>query len=343
METRIPETAARDKKRGAADTTYNVRTNISGREPDTASEHIPNDHSDREKPLFTGAATALITPFQPDGSVDFPALGLLLERQIAAGIDALVLCGTTGESAALTEEEHCEILRYAARIIDGRVPLIAGCGSCVTAKAVALAQSACASGADGLLAVTPYYNKATPAGLVRHFTAIADASAKPILLYNVPSRTGVDIPLSVYRELSKHPHIVGVKEASGNLSRVTQIAAAFADMPAFSLYSGCDELTLPILSLGGRGVISVVSHLLPREVHLLCERFFRGDAAGARELQLSLLPLIETLFMEVNPIPVKTACSLLGFCHAQLRLPLCAMEPDHLAALQKAMADTGLL
>lgn len=343
MEARISETASRDINRGSADTVCHAKTNIPDRGGDTVQNRIQDDRSDRTKPLFTGAATALITPFRADGSVDYPALGALMERQIASGIDALVLCGTTGESAALTEEEHREILRYAARIIAGRVPLIAGCGSCVTEKAVALAKSACASGADGLLAVTPYYNKATPAGLIRHFTAIADASARPILLYNVPSRTGVDIPLAVYRELSKHPRIVGVKEASGNLSRVAQIAAAFADFPSFSLYSGCDELTLPILSLGGRGVISVVSHLLPRAAHLLCERFFHGDTAGARSIQLSLLPLIDALFSEVNPIPVKTACGLLGFCRSDMRLPLCAMEPDHLAALQKAMADAGIL
>lgn len=343
METYISGTARCDKKRGTANTTHNTKTNIPDHGIHTTGERIPNKNADGGKPLFTGAATALITPFREDGSVDYPALGALIEKQIGAGIDALVLCGTTGESAALTEEEHCDILRYAAQVINARVPLIAGCTSCVTEKAVTLAKSACIAGADGLLVVTPYYNQATSAGLIRHFTAIANAATKPILLYNVPSRTGVDIPLEVYRALSTHGRIVGVKEASGNLSHVAKIAAAFADFPSFSIYSGCDDLTLPILSLGGRGVISVVSHLLPQETHLLCERFFRGDVAGAQKIQLSLLPLIHALFTEVNPIPVKTACALLGFCRADMRLPLCAMESDSLTALQKALAEADLL
>lgn len=290
--------------------------------------------------LFTGAATALVTPFSKDGTVALDTLGTLIERQIRNGIDALVICGTTGESATLSAAEHRMLLQYAAEKIDGRVPMIAGCGSNNTAEACEEAQYACAVGADALLVITPYYNKATPTGLIRHFTSIADASTKPIILYNVPSRTGVNIPLSVYHTLAGHERIVAVKEASGNIAQAAQIAAECTD--SLFLYSGCDELTLPILSLGGCGVISVVSNLLPQEVHTLCDRFFRGDIEGAKTLQLSLLPLINALFTEVNPIPVKTACGMLGLCRPDMRLPLCEMEKDHRAVLHTALTDIGL-
>ena len=290
--------------------------------------------------VFTGAAAAMVTPFAADGTIDFPSFGHMIDIQISGGIDALVVCGTTGEAATLTGDEYRVILRYTVEKVDGRVPVIAGCGSNDTATAVELARCACTFGVDALLVVTPYYNKASSNGLIRHFTAIADASDKPVILYNVPSRTGVDIPLPVYRALAAHERIVGVKEASGNVAKAAQIAAMCGQ--DLALYSGSDELTLPILSIGGRGVISVVANLLPRETHLLCERYFQGDTDGAREIQLSLLPLIDALFSEVNPIPVKTACGMLGLCRPELRLPLCEMEPAHRAALEKALADWHL-
>ncbi len=290
--------------------------------------------------VFTGAAAAMVTPFAADGTIDYPSFGHMIDRQISGSIDALVVCGTTGEAATLTGNEYRAILRYTVEKVDGRVPVIAGCGSNDTVTAVELARCACTLGVDALLAVTPYYNKASSSGLIRHFTAIADASDKPVILYNVPSRTGVDIPLSVYRALAAHERIVGVKEASGNVAKAAQIASVCGQ--DFALYSGSDELALPILSIGGRGVISVVANLLPRETHLLCERYFRGDTDGAREMQLSLLPLIDALFSEVNPIPVKTACGMLGLCRPDLRLPLCEMEPAHRAALEKALADWRL-
>lgn len=290
--------------------------------------------------VFTGAAAAMVTPFAADDTIDYPSFGHMIDRQISCGIDALVVCGTTGEAATLTGNEYRAILRYTVDMVQDRVPVIAGCGSNDTVTAVEHARCACTLGVDALLAVTPYYNKASPSGLIRHFTAIADASDKPVILYNVPSRTGVDIPLSVYRALAAHERIVGVKEASGNVAKAAQIASVCGQ--DFALYSGSDELALPILSIGGRGVISVVANLLPRETHLLCERYFRGDTDGAREMQLSLLPLIDALFSEVNPIPVKTACGMLGLCRPDLRLPLCEMEPAHRAALEKALADWRL-
>lgn len=290
--------------------------------------------------VFTGAATAIVTPFAADGTIDYPSLGRMIARQIDGAIDALVVCGTTGEAASLTGDEYRAILRYTVDAVQGRVPVIAGCGSNDTATAIELAKCACTLGADALLVITPYYNKATPMGLIRHFTAIADASDKPILLYNVPSRTGVDIPLSVYPVLAAHPRIVGVKEASGDLAKAAHIVATCG--PDFALYSGSDDSILPNLSIGADGVISVVSNLLPRETHLLCERYFQGDTVGAWEIQRALLPLIDALLAEVNPIPVKTACGMLGLCQPTLRLPLCEMETPHRAALEKALVDWRL-
>lgn len=291
--------------------------------------------------IFTGAATALVTPFTAEGGVDYEAFGRLIDWQIAGGIDALVICGTTGEGSTLTDAEHRECIRFAAEKIAGRVPMIAGTGSNDTEYAFALSQYACEVGADALLLVTPYYNKATPKGLIKSFLDTADRTNKPIILYNVPSRTGVNIPLSVYRELAKHERIVATKEASGNMSQVAEIAAELSD--SLAIYSGNDDQIVPILSLGGSGVISVLSNVLPKETHDICAKFFAGDVIGSRKLQLDLLKLINALFIEVNPIPVKTACGMLGMCSDSMRLPLCEMDEKNKAVLAEALREVGLL
>ena len=291
--------------------------------------------------LFTGAATALVTPFAADGSVDYDAFGKLIDWQIAGGIDALVICGTTGEGSTLTDEEHKECIRFAAEKIAGRVPMIAGTGSNDTEYAYQLSKYACDVGADALLLVSPYYNKATPKGLIKSFLDTADRVNKPIILYNVPSRTGVNIPMSVYRELAKHERIIATKEASGNLSQVAEIAAELSD--TLAIYSGNDDQIVPIMSLGGMGVISVLSNVLPKETHDICAKYMAGDVIGSRKLQLDLLKLINALFIEVNPIPVKTACGLMGLCSDSMRLPLCEMEDKNKAVLVEAMKEAGLL
>ena len=294
----------------------------------------------QKKIVFEGAATALVTPFR-GGQVDYDTFGRLIDWQIAGGIDALVIAGTTGEGSTLTDEEHREVLRYSVERTAGRVPIIAGTGSNDTDYAVDLSRYACEVGCDALLLVTPYYNKATPRGLVRSFLAVADAADKPIVLYNVPSRTGVNIPLSVYKELAKHERIVATKEASGNLSAVAEIEAELGD--TLTVYSGNDDQIVPIMSLGGRGVISVLSNVMPRETHDMCRCMLDGDFRSAAALQLKLLKLINTLFLEVNPIPVKTACGMMGLCSDEMRLPLCEMEDVHRDALAAAMKDAGLL
>ncbi len=291
--------------------------------------------------LFTGAATALVTPFAADGSVDYDTFGKLIDWQIAGGIDALVICGTTGEGSTLTDEEHKECIRFAAEKIAGRVPMIAGTGSNDTEYAYQLSRYACDVGADALLLVSPYYNKATPKGLIKSFLDTADRVNKPIILYNVPSRTGVNIPMSVYRELAKHERIIATKEASGNLSQVAEIAAELSD--TLAIYSGNDDQIVPIMSLGGMGVISVLSNVMPKETHDICAKYMAGDVIGSRKLQLDLLKLINSLFIEVNPIPVKTACGLMGLCNDSMRLPLCEMEDKNKAVLVEAMKEAGLL
>ncbi len=271
--------------------------------------------------LFSGVATAIITPFSKDG-IDFHSLGVLLEFQIESGIDAIVVCGTTAESATLSCEEQAQIIRFAVEKSAKRVPIIAGCGSNCTAHAITLAQQAQALSADGLLVVTPYYNRATPQGLIAHYTAIADSVDLPLLLYNVPSRTGVDLPVSVCEALSHHKNIVGIKEAASDVAKAQRIAAVCGE--DFSLYSGEDALTLPMLSIGARGVVSVASNLIPAQMHTLCDCYFRADIAEAKRLSHDYLPLFDALFCEVNPIGVKYALSLLGMAPSRLRLPLCA-------------------
>ena len=289
--------------------------------------------------VFTGAGTALVTPLTKDG-VDFGTFADLIEWQIAEGIDALVIAGTTGEGSTLSDEEHRAVLKFAAEQIRGRVPVVAGTGSNDTAYAIDLTKYACEVGCDAMLLVTPYYNKATQRGLVESFTAIADASSKPCILYNVPSRTGCNLLPPALAALSNHPNIVGVKEASGNISQIAEEAALCGDR--IDLYSGNDDQIVPILSLGGVGVISVLSNLLPKETSRMCRLFLDGDVKAARDMQLKYLPLINALFSEVNPIPVKAAMSRMGFGENCLRLPLTPMEEEHEEKLVALMREAGI-
>ena len=296
--------------------------------------------SKMKKSIFEGAATALITPFK-DGKVDYDCLKSLIDWQIGGGIDALVIAGTTGEAATLDHEEHCELLKKSVEYVAGRVPVIAGTGSNDTAYGIELSKYACEVGCDALLLVTPYYNKATPKGLIQSFLATAEATDKPIILYNVPSRTGVNITLPVYKELAKHERIVAVKEASGNLSSIAELIAECGD--AYDVYSGNDDQIVPIMSLGGKGVISVFSGILPKETHDLCAACLAGDFKTGAEMQLKYLKLMNTLFCEVNPIPVKAASVLLGMCGDEIRLPLSQMEDANLQKLKNVMKEYGLL
>ncbi len=282
--------------------------------------------------VFSGVCTALITPFR-DGKIDFEALAGLIEFQIDGGVDALLINGTTGESATLTDAEKREMISFAVSEVGGRVPVIAGTGSNDTKKAVELSKFACDVGADACLVVTPYYNKASEAGLIKHYEAIADATKIPIILYNVPSRAGVNIPLSVYEKLSEHKNIVAVKEANPSVSDFARLSARCGKN--LDLYSGNDDLILPSLSLGGKGVISVISNVLPRQTGDICRLWFGGKIKEATELQLKLLPLINAIFCEVNPIPIKALLSHLGFCKEEYRLPLCPMDSDRKMALIK--------
>lgn len=296
--------------------------------------------SKNKKSVFRGAATAIVTPFL-DGEVDYISFGHLIDRQIENGIDALVICGTTGESATLSDREHHEVLNFALAKANGRIPMIAGTGSNDTSHAIKMSKFACELGYDALLCVTPYYNKATEKGLIESFSAIADASDKPIILYNVPTRTCTNITLPVYRELARHENIVGVKEASGNMSAIAQLMCECGE--DFDVYSGNDDQTLPILSLGGAGVISVVSNLIPGEMSELCRRWFDGDVQGCREMHEKYLKLMKLMFCEVNPIPVKTALSMMGLCAEELRLPMCRAEDTTKEKLRDALNNYGML
>lgn len=288
---------------------------------------------------FRGCATALITPFL-HGRIDFDRFITLIERNLAGGADALVIAGTTGEASTLSPEEQAELCACAVHTVHGRVPVIGGAGSNDTAHACALARAVSRAGVDALLCVTPYYNKATPRGIALHFQAIAESAEKPIILYNVPTRTGCAIPLRAYPELAAHPNICGVKEASGDVGyaqRVMQVCGS-----EFPLYSGCDNLTLPLLALGAQGVISVVSNLVPDRMHTLCQAFFDGDIATAARLQAQLLPLMDATMAQPNPVPVKTACAILGLCRDRFRLPLCSMSEQEKSALAKLLQEYGI-
>lgn len=290
--------------------------------------------------IFKGAATAIVTPFK-NGEIDYKAFGRLIDWQIAEGISAIVAAGTTGEGSTLTDREHREVISFCVRRAAGKVPIIAGTGSNDTAYAIDLTKFACEAGADAMLLVTPYYNKATQKGLIESFTAVADISTKPIILYNVPSRTGCNITPATAKVLSSHPNIVGIKEASGNISQVAEIAALCGD--DLDIYSGNDDQIVPVLSLGGKGVISVLSNLMPAATDKMCKDYFEGRTEEARKAQLELLPLINALFSEVNPIPVKAAMAAMGYGENELRLPLTKLEHEHEEKLFTLMRAQGLI
>ena len=288
--------------------------------------------------IFTGMATAMVTPMTPEG-VDYEALGRFVDFQLSQGIHALVAVGTTGESATLSPDERKEVIRFTIDRVAGRVPVIAGTGTNNTQHAIEYSVDAAKAGADALLVVTPYYNKATQNGLIAHFTAIADKVDKPIILYNVPSRTGCNLLPKTCAVLAEHPRIAAIKEASGDLSQVAELARLVEGK--MDIYSGNDDQIVPILSLGGKGVISVLSNLLPAETQSICDRFLAGDVAGSRRMQLQYLPLIHALFSEVNPIPVKAAMAHMGYGENYLRLPLTPMEPENEAVLLQEMRAQG--
>ncbi len=290
--------------------------------------------------IFTGAGVAIVTPFTETG-IHFKELGRMIDDQIANGTDAIVITGTTGESATMTDEEHRAAIKFAVDHVKGRVPVIAGTGSNETSYAVELTQYAEKVGADGALVVTPYYNKCTQNGLVRHYTMIADQSNIPLVLYDVPSRTGVSIKPETYAKLAKHPRIVAVKEANGDLSSILRLRHACGD--ELAVYSGNDDQILPILSLGGKGVISVLSNVAPRQTHDICRLYFDGKVQEAAKLQIELSDLIDALFCEVNPIPVKAAMRLLGYEAGPLRMPLTDPEPAHLEQIKAALKKHDLL
>ena len=292
-----------------------------------------------KKPIFKGVATALITPLTENG-IDYEAFKRFIDYQIESGVNAIVVCGTTGESSTLGDDEHRDAIDFAVKYTNKRVPVIAGTGSNDLAYALDLTNCACKSGADAVLVVTPYYNKATQKGLINMYETLADKSEKPLILYNVPSRTGVNIEPETYKVLAEHPNINAIKEANGNISKIVETMELVGDK--VNLYSGNDDQIVPILACGGSGVISVLSNVMPKKTVEICDRYFNGDVKGAMKLQCELLPLIKALFSEVNPIPVKAACSAMGYCENYLRLPLTKMESAHYETLLKCMREQGI-
>lgn len=291
--------------------------------------------------VFTGAGVAIVTPFNEDESINYDKLDQLIDYHCNNGTDSIIICGTTGESATMSEKEHMECVKFAIERTKGRLPIIAGTGSNCTRTAIDMSKEAASYGADGLLVVTPYYNKATQEGLVGHYTAVAKEAKAPIIMYSVASRTGCNIePATAARLIKEVDNIVGIKEASGNISQVAKIMH-LTDGKA-DLYSGNDDQIVPILSLGGKGVISVLSNVAPQETHDICAKFFEGDVKGSLELQLKAIPLIEQLFCEVNPIPVKKAMKLMGMDCGSLRMPLTELTPQHEESLAKAMTEFGI-
>lgn len=289
--------------------------------------------------VFTGAATAIVTPMNEKG-IDYENFARLIEWQIDEGINAIVACGTTGEGSTLTDEEHKAAIKFVVDQVKGRVPVIAGTGSNDTAYSIELTMYACEVGADAMLVVSPYYNKATQNGLIQTFRMIADASTKPVILYNVPSRTGMNITPKTCQVLSEHPNIVAIKEASGNISQIAEIAHLCGDN--LDIYSGNDDQIVPILSLGGIGVISVLSNVMPKETVEICDKFLSGDFKESCKLQLDLIPYINSLFCEVNPIPVKAAVAAMGYCEDYLRLPLTTMESENKENMLALMTELGI-
>ncbi|MBP3380614.1 MAG: 4-hydroxy-tetrahydrodipicolinate synthase [Ruminococcus sp.] len=291
--------------------------------------------------IFTGAAIAIITPMNADGSINYDVLGEIIDTQIESGTDAIVICGTTGEASTMTDEEHLECIRFAVQRTAKRVPVIAGTGSNDTAYAVKLSKEAEDVGADALLLVTPYYNKTTQKGLIAHFTAVADAVNIPIVLYNIPGRTGMNMDIATVKELAKHRNIAAIKEASGNISYAAKLIAECGDM--IDVYSGNDDMIVPLMSLGAKGVISVLSHVIPRETHNMVQYCLDNNFAEATKLQIEYLDLINNLFIEVNPIPVKEAMNMIGVNAGPCRLPLIDMTEEHKAALRASLEKHGLM
>ncbi len=293
-----------------------------------------------DKPIFKGVATALITPLNSNG-VDYEALGKLIDWQINQGINALVIAGTTGEGATLSDEEHKKVIAYSVERANKKIPIIAATGSNETDYAVSMTKFACKAGADAVLVVTPYYNKATQNGLVTMYKTIADASSVPLILYNVPSRTGINIEPETYLKLADHPMIKGIKEANGDISKIMKTFNLIGGK--LDVYSGNDDQIIPIMAAGGLGVISVLSNIAPAQTVEMCNKFFAGDLKGANDMQLKYLPLINALFSEVNPIPVKAAMNKLGWCENYLRLPLTQMEEAHYIKLENLMKEQGII
>ncbi len=293
-----------------------------------------------KKTVFTGVGTAIITPFDKDGKVDYEAFASLVEFQIENGVNAIVVCGTTGEASTLSDEEHRECISFMVKQVAGRIPVIAGTGSNCTEYAVDMTKFACEAGVDGVLVVTPYYNKTTQKGLIKMYTEIADASTVPVILYNVPSRTGVNIEPETYLALSKHPNIVGIKEANGNIGKIVETFALCGN--DLDIYSGNDDQIIPLMSMGGKGVISVLSNVMPKETVEMCDKYFAGDTKGAAELQKKYLPLIKALFCEVNPVPVKAAMAHIGYGENVLRAPLYPMEEKNEEKLVEEMKKAGV-
>ena len=292
--------------------------------------------------IFEGAGVALVTPFKANGDVNYDKLEEILEEQIAGGTDAIVICGTTGEASTMSPEEHLSVIKYGCEVVKGRIPVVAGTGSNCTREADYMSQKAEEAGADGVLLVTPYYNKATQNGLIAHFTTIAEAIKIPALLYHIPGRTGVTMKPETIVSLCKNvPNIVGVKEASGNFSSIATMMN-MAD-GCIDVYSGNDDQIVPLLSMGGKGVISVLSNVAPKQTHDICQKFFDGDVKGSLQMQLDAIPLISALFSEVNPIPVKAAMNMMGKEVGPLRLPLTEMEDAHKEVLKQAMKSYGIL
>ena len=297
--------------------------------------------SPMKNPIFTGSGLAMVTPMQSDGSVNYTEIDRLLEDQIAAHTDAIISCGTTGEASTLDDQEHLDVIAHVVKRVNGRIPVIAGTGSNNTAHAVMMSKEAADLGADGLLVVTPYYNKTSQAGLIASYTAIADATDLPVIMYNVPSRTGVNIAPETAKTLSAHPHINAIKEASGNISQIAKIAALCGD--ELNIYSGNDDQIVPLLSLGGKGVISVLAHVAPQQTHDICQLWFDGKTAESAALQLQLLDVCNALFCDVNPIPVKAAMNMMGYDVGACRLPLVPLSEANTAKLHDALSRAGLL
>ncbi len=294
-----------------------------------------------KNPLFTGSCCAIITPFDKNGATDFDALGKIIEFQIEGKTDALIACGTTGEASTMDDKEHLKVIEYIVKKVDGRIPVIAGAGSNDTRHGIELIKEAQKTGADGLLLVTPYYNKTSQRGLIKHYTAMADSVDIPVILYNVPGRTGVNIAPETLLALSEHENIIGMKEASGNMSQVIKMLSLCGDKIDF--YSGCDDLNVPIVAMGGKGTISVLANVAPLQSHQMMKYALEGDIKNAAKMQLEAIDLIDSLFCDVNPIPVKEAMNMLGFNGGTVRLPLYEMSAENVQRVKKSLQDYGLL